>query len=118
MNVKLEHWRDTLEARGFRLSRSKTEYLHCRFSADEGGGAGKVAIEGAIIPRVERFRYLGSIIQGNGEIDEHMNQRIKIEWRKWKNASGVLCNKKIPLRSKGRVYRMVIRPALLYGAEC
>ena len=41
MNAKLERWRDTLEARGFRLSRSKTEYLHyCRFSADKGSGAG------------------------------------------------------------------------------
>ncbi|KAL6573472.1 hypothetical protein OROHE_001931 [Orobanche hederae] len=29
---KLELWRDTLEARGFRLSRSKTEYMECRFS--------------------------------------------------------------------------------------
>ena len=33
VNTKLERWRDTLEAKGFRLSRSKTEYLHCRFSA-------------------------------------------------------------------------------------
>ena len=32
VNDKLESWRLTLEARGFRLSRSKTEYLHCCFS--------------------------------------------------------------------------------------
>jgi len=69
VNTKLESWRDTLEAKGFSLSRSKTEYLDCRFSADEGGVASEVAIEGAIIPRVERFRYLGSIVQGNGEIE-------------------------------------------------
>jgi len=68
----------TLEAKGFRLSRSKTEYLHYRFSADEGGVASEVAIEGAIIPKVERFRYLGSIIQGNGEIDEDINHQIKV----------------------------------------
>ena len=42
VNTKLERWRDTLEVKGFRLSRSKTEYLHCRFSADEGGVASKV----------------------------------------------------------------------------
>ena len=35
VNTKLERWRDTLEAKGFKLSRSKTEYLHCRFSANE-----------------------------------------------------------------------------------
>jgi len=78
VNTKLERWRGTLEAKGFRLSRSKTEYLHYRFSADEDDVASEVAIEGAIIPGVERFRYLGSIIQENGEIDEDINHRIKI----------------------------------------
>jgi len=29
VNAKLEWWRDAIEAKGFRLSRSKTEYLHC-----------------------------------------------------------------------------------------
>jgi len=118
VNTKLECWRDTLEARGFRLSRLKTEYLQCRFSAGEGGVASEVAIEDAIIPRVEKFRYLGSIIQENGEIDEDINHRIKVGWQKWRNASGVLCDRRIPLRLKGRLYRMVIRPALLYGVEC
>ena len=107
-----------MEAKGFRLSRLKTEYLHCRFSADEGGIAGEVAIDGAIIPRVERFRYLGSLIQASGEIDEDVNHRIKVGWQKWKNASGVLCDRRIPLRLKGRAYHIVVRPALLYGAEC
>jgi len=49
---------------------------------NEGGIASEVTIEGAIIPRVERFRYLGSIIQGNGEIDEDINHRIKVRWKK------------------------------------
>ena len=39
-----------------------------------------MAIEGAAVPRGERFRYLGSIIQANGEIDEDNNQRIKVGW--------------------------------------
>ena len=87
MNTKLERWRDILEAKGFRLSRLKTEYLHCRFSAGEGDIAGEVAIEGAIIPRIERFKYLGSIIQDSGEIDEDVNYQIRVGWQKWKNAS-------------------------------
>ena len=32
VNDKLEVWRQTLESKGFRLSRSKMEYLECKFS--------------------------------------------------------------------------------------
>ena len=31
VNRKLELWRQTLESKGFRLSRTKTEYLRCDF---------------------------------------------------------------------------------------
>ena len=95
VNTKLERGRDTLEAKGFRLSRSKTEYLHCRFSASEGGSASEVTFEGAVVPRVEKSRYLGSIIQENGKIDEDVNQRIKVGWQQWKNTFGVLCDERI-----------------------
>ncbi|XP_019244552.1 PREDICTED: uncharacterized protein LOC109224430 [Nicotiana attenuata] len=37
---------------------------------------------------------------------------------KWRLASGVLCDKKVPLLLKGKFYRAVVRPAMLYGAEC
>jgi hypothetical protein len=33
VDQKLELWRRTLEAKGFRRSRSKTEYMKCDFSA-------------------------------------------------------------------------------------
>jgi hypothetical protein len=33
VDQKLELWRRTSEAKGFRLSRSKTEYMKCDFSA-------------------------------------------------------------------------------------
>ena len=82
VNTKLERWRDTVEAKDFRLSRSNTKYLYCRFSADEGDIASKVAIEEAIIPRAERLRYLGLIIQESGEIDEDINHRIRVGWKK------------------------------------
>ena len=31
VNRKLELWRQTLESKGFRLSRTKTEYMRCNF---------------------------------------------------------------------------------------
>ena len=46
VNRKLELWRQTLESKGFRLSRTKTEYMWCDFSGvrceDEGRLGGKV----------------------------------------------------------------------------
>jgi len=44
----------------------------------EGGVANEVAMEGAVILRVEKFRYLGSFIKENEDIDKDINQRIKI----------------------------------------
>jgi len=105
-----------LESTGFRVSRSKIEYLHYCFSGrDEAGG--EVTIDGLSIPKVKKFKYLSSIVQQNGEIDEDINQRIKVGWQKWKQATGVLCDKRMPVRLKGKVYRTVVRPAVLYGSE-
>ena len=36
----------------------------------------------------------------------------------WRLASGILCDRKIPQKLKGKFYRTAIRPAMLYGAEC
>ena len=35
VNQKLELWRETLESKGFRLSRTKTEYMRCDFSTTD-----------------------------------------------------------------------------------
>jgi len=59
------------------LSRSKTEYLRCGFSGGEGGG-GEVTIGGVVIPRVEKFKYLGSINEERGDIDDDINYHIKV----------------------------------------
>jgi len=48
----------------------------------KGGVANDVSIERVVIPRVERFRYLGSMVQENEKIDEDVNQRTKIRWQK------------------------------------
>ena len=63
------------------------------------------------------FKYLGSVIQKDGEINTYVNHRIQAGWLKW-SAIGVLYDRNIPLWLKEKFYRIVIRPALLDGAEC
>ena len=76
VNGKLEWWRHTLESRGFQVNRSKTKYLHYCFNGREDA-RGEVKIDWMMIPKVEKFKYLGSIIQQKWDIDEDINQRIK-----------------------------------------
>jgi hypothetical protein len=71
-----------------------------------------------VVPKKDTFRYLGSMLQKNGDIDEDVSHRIKASWLKLRQASSVLCDPRVPLKPKGKFYRTVIRPAILYGAEC
>jgi hypothetical protein len=76
VDQKLELWKRTLEVKGFRLSRSKTEYMKCDFSAimqEEGD----VRLDSQVVPKKDTFRYLGSMLQKDGDIDEDLSHRIK-----------------------------------------
>ena len=53
-------------------------------------------------------------LQLSSKAQSHFVENI---W-KWRQASGVLCDKRVPQKLKGKFYRTTIRPAILYGAEC
>ncbi|KAM2433196.1 hypothetical protein ACFX1W_020286 [Malus domestica] len=54
------------------------------------------------ITKSDRFRYLGSILQENGELDGDLNHIIQAGWMKGKSASGVLCDRRKLLKLKGK----------------
>jgi hypothetical protein len=61
VDQKLKLWRRILEAKGFRLSRSKTEYMKYNFSATTQE-EGNVRLDGQVVPKKDIFRYLGSML--------------------------------------------------------
>ena len=67
---------------------------------------------------MDKFKYLGSIIQEDCEVDGDVNNRIQAGWCKWRKASGVICDRMVQTKVKGELYRTAIRPALSYGSEC
>ena len=69
------------------------------------------------MPKKDTFRYLGSMLQRDRDIDADISHRIKVEWIKWQQASGILCDKRVPQKLKDKFYRTTIRPAKLYGTE-
>jgi hypothetical protein len=111
VNRKLELWRQILEPKGFRISKTKTEYIRCDFGTT-------ISENGCHRIPKDTFRYLGSMLQRDGDIDADVSHRIKAEWMKWRQASGILCDKRVQQKLKGKFYRTAIRPIMLYGAEC
>ncbi|KAK3554870.1 hypothetical protein QTP86_000911 [Hemibagrus guttatus] len=109
----LERWRFALERRGMKVSCSKTEYM----CVNEREGSGTVRLQGEEVKKVQEFKYLGSTVQSNGECGKEVKKRVQAGWNGWRKVSGVLCDRKISARIKGKVYRTVVRAAMLYGLE-
>ena len=57
VNQKLELWRETLKSKGFRLSRTKTEYMRYDFGTTTRKEK-YISLEGQVMPRKDIFRYL------------------------------------------------------------
>jgi hypothetical protein len=71
-----------------------------------------------VVFKKDTFRYLESMLQKDGDIDEDVSYRIKAGWIQWRQASDVLCDPRVSLKLKGKFYRTTIRLTILYGAEC
>ena len=107
-----EEWRRVMEERGLKISRKKTEYLGCNEHQDA-----QIHLQGETVKRVKIFTYLGSTSAEDGELDAEVTHRVQSEWKNWKRVSGVLCGRRMNVKIKRKVYRTVVRPALVYGAE-
>ena len=109
---QLESWRRALEDRGLKVNRQKTEYL-CA-----GGGTvvmGNAKLGENEIPRGNGLSYLGSTVQADGGLD--LEKWIQAGWDNWRKLTGVLCNKRVPLRVKSKIYKLMILPAMMYGLK-
>ena len=112
---KLESWRYALERRGMKVNRRKTEYMCVNERQDNSSGT--VKMQGEEVAKVEDFKYLGSTVQSNGECGREVKKRVQAGWNGWRRMSGVICDRRVPARLKGKVYKVAVRPAMLYGLE-
>ena len=110
----LEDWRRVMEDSGLRVNRQKTVYL-CM--TERRAAAEEVRMQGHKLSQVEEFKYLGSIVQQSGEVDREVTKRIQAGWTGWRKITGVLCDQNVPAKVKGRLYKTMVRPVMLYGME-
>lgn len=73
VEAELERWRDALERKGMKVSRSKTDYL--AINMREHGG-----VE---VARVDKFKC-------NGEYGREVEMRVQTRWSGWRKVTAML----------------------------
>ena len=96
-----------------KISRSKTEY----FCINGGNDDKTVKMDNTKVPRIEEFKYLGSTVQESGDYEREVKKRVQAGWNGCRRVSGVICDRRLPARVKGKVYSSVVIPAMVYGLE-
>ena len=115
MEARLERWRESLEEKGMKLSRSKTEHLV------PSGNAESIKLKEyekdtyTKLPQTTSFKYLGTTIHQEGGCRAEVERRIGRAWDTWRSLTGLLCDRKVPTKLKMLLYKVCIRPAMLYG---
>ena len=71
----------------------------------------------------ERWReYFSNLLnvenREDGGSEKAVRARGSAAWGKWRDLSGVISDKKMTKKLNIKLYMTVIRPVLLYGAEC
>ena len=118
LQCTLNKWREALESNGLRISRTRTEYMPCYFSGQRPETPNALCLQETPMPVVESFKYLGTVLSPRGGVDGDIAHRTKLGWMKWRSVSGVLCDKRMPVKVKGQVYKSVVRPTMTYSSEC
>ena len=115
LEARLHQWQTAMEAKGLRINSAKTEVVAT--SKTNCIEARIRDTHGEEIKQVNSFRYLGTTINQTGSCGEEVKARVQRAWNKWREVSGIVCDKRMPLKLKIKVYTAVIQPVLLYGLE-
>ena len=107
---KVINWQEVLRKGGLKMNTQKSKVLVSeRHDQTEVKVVDAIGVE---LKQVKRFKYLGTEIA-----TEAVKQRIKMAWIKWREITGVVCDRKMP-KLKCKLYKTIVRSILMYGAEC
>ena len=58
-----------------------------------------------------------SMTQSSGDLDKEIAHRVQSGWNNWRKITGVVCDRRVTIKLKGKIHKAVVRPALMYGLE-
>ena len=58
------------------------------------------------------------MFDADGGTTTNCKNRVRLAWNKRREVTGVIHDKKVPVKLKHDMYKTVITPTMTYGAEC
>ena len=109
----LEEWNDMFKKHGLTMNLDKTEVMWVGKHREELN----IRLEGKYIKQVKNFVYLGGNISENGRVEVEVRRRIQAGANALRNVEGVMMDRKISRKLKGKVLDSCVVPASTYGLE-
>ena len=109
----LLEWKNLFEGHGLRMSLDKTEVLSVGRQRQELG----ITLAGRGIKQRDSFAYLGGMIAGDGRSDGEVRKRVQSGALAWSKVEGVMSDRHISKKLKGKVLGTCVIPACIYGLE-
>jgi len=72
---------------------------------------------GVSLEKVDKFCYLGNMLDTDGGCDSATTGRVIPAWKKFREYLSILTGKGFSLKLKGKVYATCVRSCLIHGRE-
>ena len=109
----MEEWNGLFIKHGLKLNLEKTEVLHIGHQREDMD----IELEGKILNQRDSFVYLGGAVCGDGKTEREVRRRVQAGANAWSAVEGVMADRRISKRLKGKVMSTCVTPACLYGTE-
>lgn len=114
LQEKLIQWTQELKRRGLKINVQKTKVMHI----GKESKSIEVKINEDTLEQVDSFKYLGVIIDREGNMEEEIQERIQNATKLYHSLNKAFINKKeISSKTKLTVHKTIFRPILTYGSE-
>ena len=109
----MEEWNGLFIKHGLKLNLEKTEVLHIGHQMEELD----IELEGKKLNQRDSFVCLGGAVCGDGKTEREVRRRVQAGANAWRAVEGVMADRRISKRLKGKVMSTCVTPACLYRTE-
>ena len=94
---------------GLKIHKGKTKFMTNFQTSDT------IKIENEEIEKVNQYKYLGQTVKLEDHTREEVNIRIKAGWSCFGRYKDILCDQKLPMSLRRRMYNQCVLPTMTYA---